>query len=454
MEVIRVTKGYDIPISGAAEESIVQATTASRVAIKPPDIRGFVPRLKVKVGDRVALGDPLAEHKADTRILLTSPAGGQVVAINRGPRRRIEDIVIEVTLDSEPVREFPKNSTAEIAGGIGRETILARLLESGLWPAVVQRPFAKLADPDVSPQGIFVTAIETEPLAANPLFQIGGMEEEFQAGLHILRRLTEGTVWLCVPGNPQPALSVLTDSDSVRVRAFQGPHPAGTVGTHIFHLDPLKKRAVHWTIKAVDVARIGGLFLEGRVPVERIVAVAGEGVTIRKYFRSRVGAPIETFLHGGVAAGNQRFISGGPLTGKKVDPKSYLGYHDTTLSVIPEGGKRTFLGWLLPGFDKSSFVRVFASRLVSGKRFEFDTSLNGEPRAIVPIGSYEAVMALDIQPTFLVKSILYGDLEEAEKLGLLECAEEDVALCSYVCHSKIDFCGILRRGLDQYEKEG
>ena len=454
MTVYHITKGYDIPISGRAEQIAQEASPPGRVAVKPSDFLGVIPRLRVQVGDEVAAGSPVAENKKDPRILLCSPAGGQVVAINRGPRRRIDEIVIEIDPEGEKFVDFPAHSPEEISNGLDRDEIVDSLLNAGLWPLIRQRPFARVASPDDSPQSIFVSAIDTEPLAASPEFLLQDEESSFEAGMRILSRLTNGNVHLCCPASPSPQLRCLKESDIAKVHTFAGPHPAGSVGTHIHRIEPLRKGQVAWTVKAAEVALIGRFFREGHFPVERIIAVVGEGAKVRKYFRTRLGAPVEALLAGGVQNGKQRLISGTVLTGRQLNPGSFIGYYDTTLSVIPEGGKRTFLGWMLPGFGKSSFSRTFASSLTGKEKCEIDTSLNGSLRAIVPIGSYESVMALDIQPTFLFKSIIYGDLEEAEKLGLLECAEEDVALLSYVCHSKIDFCSLLRQGLEQYEKEG
>jgi Na+-transporting NADH:ubiquinone oxidoreductase subunit A len=411
-------------------------------------------RLRVEVGDKVAIGSPVAENKKDPRILFVSPAGGQVVAINRGPRRRIDEIVVEIDPEEEKVVDFPAHSVEEISRGLGRDEIVSSLLNAGLWPLVRQRPYARVASPDSTPQAIFVSAIDTEPLAASPAFLLQKEESSFKVGMKVLSGLTDGKVYLCCPETPSPQLRCLKESDVAEIHTFTGPHPAGSVGTHIHHIEPLRKGQVIWTVKAADVVPIGRFFQEGHFPFERTIAVAGEGAKVRKYFRTRLGVPVETLLASGVENGKQRLIAGTVLTGKQLNPGSFMGYYDTTLTVIPEGGKRTFLGWMLPGFGKSSYSRTFASSLAAKERFEFDTSLNGSLRAIVPIGSYESVMALDIQPTFLFKSIIYGDLEEAEKLGLLECAEEDVALLSYVCHSKIDFCSLLRQGLEQYEKEG
>jgi Na+-transporting NADH:ubiquinone oxidoreductase subunit A len=450
LAIFRIQKGYDIPISGKPEEALAEASRADQVGVKPPDIRGFNPRLRVQVGDQVQIGTPLAEDKNDARRLLTSPAGGQVIAINRGARRRIEEIVIKVSAGAEESVQFP----ADGGEGIDRQTIVDRLLQSGLWLLLKQRPFGKICDPESIPQAVFVNAMNTAPLAANPAFQLQGKDVFLEAGLKVLSKLTDGKVHLCRAERLSPSIPCLEKSQNAEIHQFSGPHPAGNVGTHIHHVEPVKKDRVHWALTAVDAAAIGQFFLEGKVPVERVVAVSGVGAPSAKYFRTRWGAPVSSLLGKDSNLSGMRVISGTVLNGDKVEPSGYLGYYDTTVCVIPEGGKRHLLGWLMPGFGRRSFSKVFASTLIPNGNFQYDTSMNGDKRAIVPLGTYEAVMALDIQPTFLFKSILYGDLEEAEKLGLLECTEEDVALCSYVCHSKIDFCTLIRQGLDQFEKEG
>jgi len=454
VSVFHIKRGYDIPIGGRAEPRIEQAPPPTEMALRPVDIRGIKPRLLISPGDTVSVGTPLVEDKNDPRILLTSPAAGTISTVNRGPRRRLDEVVIEIAEGEESYVEFPARTQEEIEKDLEGSVAISNLLKAGLWPYFRQRPFSKVAAPDDKPQAIFVSAMETEPLLGDPTIMLQDHESEFKAGMAVLPKLTEGNVYLCIAEDPAVELTCLTNPEHATLHRFSGPHPAGSVGTHIHHIEPLRKDQVIWYLKAVDVAAIGHFFLTGRCPTERIYAVVGEGASERNYFRSRNGVPIHSLPGSQASNESMRFISGSILTGMQLEGSAFMGFYDTTLTVLPEGGERRFLGWLAPGLKINSACRTYLSAFFQDKEYPFDTSMHAGHRAIVPIGAYEKVMALDIQPTFLIKSLIYGDLEEAERLGLLECGEEDVALCSYVCPAKTDFCGILRTSLDAYEKEG
>ncbi|MCA9440591.1 MAG: Na(+)-translocating NADH-quinone reductase subunit A [Candidatus Omnitrophica bacterium] len=453
MAEFTIRRGYDIPMKGAAEPTLREAQAPKFVAIKPTDFKGIKPRLLVQVGDDVSIGTPLVEDKTDPRIRFVSPGGGKVVAVNRGRRRRLEEIVIEISPE-ETALDFQARPIDQIDALDDRVQVQANLLEAGLWPLIIQRPYARIATPDVEPQAIFVSAHDTEPLTADQIFLIKDRREDFEAGLTVLSKFTEGCIHLCLPKNPNLDVPWLNTAKGCCVQHFSGPHPTGCFGTFIENVEPIRHGKTAWTLKAVDVADIGKFFLTGRYPTERIVAVSGESIESPGYFRTRAGAHASTLLPKDLSDSENRVISGGVLTGTGIHREGFLGFYHSTLTVIREGGKRRLFGWLDPGFTRSSYSRAFVSAFKNNGSYSFDTSMNGDKRAIVPIGSYESVMALDIEPTFLFKSIMYGDLEEAGKLGLLDVAEEDVALCSYVCHSKIDYCSLVRQALDQYEKEG
>lgn len=454
MAEFTIRKGYDIPLKGAARPEIQSAGRPKFVALKPTDFKGLKPRLIAQVGDAVSIGTPLVESKGDPRVVLVSPGGGKIVAINRGRRRRLEEIVIELGSDPESAVEFPSRSLDQLRQWKNHGEIQDQMLKGGFWPRVIQRPFARIATPDIVPQAVFIAAIDTEPLSADPLLLIRDRRADFEAGVEILTKMTEGCIHLCLPKANENEADWVAGLKQCSVHRFSGPHPTGCFGTLIQSVEPVKRGRISWTLKAVDVADLGRFFLDGKFPTERIVALAGESIEDPRYLRTRVGAHVSSLLPKGISDSDHRIISGGILTGTKIHREGFLGFYHTALTVIPEGGKRRLLGWLDPGFNRSSFSRAFVSAFTNGRTYSFDTSMNGDHRALVPIGTYESVVPLDIEPTFLFKSILYGDLEEAEKLGLLEVAEEDVALCSYVCHSKMDYCSLIREALERYEKEG
>lgn len=449
MATFQIKQGRDIKLKGAAQKEIAALPLPRQVAVVPSDFKGVKASLCVKVNDAVKVGTPLFTDKRCPEIRVVSPVSGRVVAINRGEKRFLEDIVVESDGRNEAVT-FRKFSAGEISG-LSKEDVEKSLLQSGLWPVLRQRPFSKVAHPHESPKSIFVHAMNTEPLAADIDFILQGKEEQFQTGLDALRRLTKGKVYLCVK---QGAGSrALTQARGVETHYFAGPHPAGNVSTHIHYLDPIHKGDHVWYAEAQDVARIGSLFLEGVYSPERVVAVTGEGAGRKFYAKTIVGAPVSLLLQGSGLEG-MRCISGSVLAGKDVGKNGFLSFYDSQVTVIPEGGKRTFLGWLSPGFDKYTFSRTFASAFLPEKVASLTTDKQGSDRAIVLNDIYDQFVPLDIMTYFLLKAVISEDIEEAERLGILECDEEDFALCSFACPSKTDVGGIIREGLELIEKEG
>jgi Na+-transporting NADH:ubiquinone oxidoreductase subunit A len=451
MSTVILRKGHDIRVAGRAERVLVDAAPPKRVALLPTEFRGIRPRLSVEVGQQVRLGTPLFTDKVHPEIRFVSPAAGSVVATNRGARRVLTEVVIELG-DDEPAEELPKYDPGSVSQ-CSREQLLQALLQGGLWGLLKQRPFGKIPNPEETPKSVFVQGIDTEPLALDPAFVLEGQEEAFQAGLDALTRLTDGPVRLCVQdGADLPR--ALSGAQRVEIHRFRGPHPAGNPGTHIHFLDPVRQGEVVWYLKAVEVSDIGHLLLSGRFPTERIVALAGPAVSRPCYVRTRVGAPMQALTQGRIVGERVRYVSGTVLNGASVGAEGFLRFGDRTVTVLPEGGGQQFLAWARPGLGKYSVSRTYPSGFCKGAPVALDTSLHGGHRAIVDLGQYDAVMPLNLMPVPLVKSILAGDLDEAEKLGLLELAEEDLALCSFVCPSKIDFGDLLRQGLELYEKEG
>ena len=448
MGEFQIKKGRDIRIKGAALKELAELSLPDYVAIQPQDFRGIKPRLAVKEGDIVKAGSTLLTDKNNPDIRIVAPVSGTVTTVKRGDKRVLLQIVIKTDGRNDAVA-LPPVSSAEIQK-LSREKAIARLLEGGLWPVIRQRPFSKIANPSDKPKAIFVQAMNTEPLAPDVDFILKEKQAEFQAGLDVLRHLTQGQVHLCYHKDAESKTFI--NAHNVQKHRFSGPHPAGNVSTHIHRIDPINKGDIVWYLEAQDVIRIARIFLNGSFSAERIVAVTGEGVEKRRYVRTVMGAPVKDLA--GRAQEGMRYISGSILKGADVGHGGFLGFYDAQLTVIPEGGKRKLLGWIAPGVNAYSFSKTFVSSFLPEKESSLDTDKYGSDRAIVFNHVYDELVPLDIMTFFLLRAVISGDIEEAEKLGILECDEEDFALCSFACPSKTDVGGIIRSGLDIIEKEG
>jgi len=442
-----IRRGLELPIAGRPGETIEPGPAIHRVALLGDDVVGLRPSFRVAVGDRVRLGETLFEDKRLPGVCFTAPAPGRVAAIQRGARRRFEALVIEVGSGGE----------ASFRVGSGdRDGVREALLASGLWAALRTRPFGRVPHPDSKPHSIFVTALDTRPLAPDPVAALAGREAELEAGLRGLTRLGDGAVHLC----QRPGARLLgRELEGVAVHEFAGPHPAGLPGTHIHLVDPVSARKTVWYVAYADVAAIGHLLLTGRLSSSRVVALGGPGLLRPALVRTTLGAGLTDLLRGRLGPAPARIVSGSVLDGRTAEaPLDFLGRHHLQVSVIPDERPRARLGWARPGFDRFSARPAFAShlaRLLGGRReFRLTTASNGDPRPIVPIGSYEKVMPLDLLPTPLLKALAVGHSERARALGCLELEEEDLALCSFVCPSKQDFGPCLRAVLDRLEREG
>lgn len=445
----KIRKGLNLPISGSPEQKIYEGKKVSKVALIGDDYVGMKPTMNVQVGDKVKLGQVLFTDKKMEGVNFTSPGAGKVVEINRGEKRHFQSIVIE--LEGSEEITFKNFSDAEIKT-IDKETVKTQLLESGVWQSLRTRPFSKIANPTTIPHSIFVTAIDTNPLAPSIEKVLEGLESDYKNGLTVLTKLTDGKIYICK--SPNSNIPVI-ESSQISVEEFEGPHPAGNAGTHIHFVDPVGRTKSVWYINAQDVAAIGYLFSKGKIKTEKIVSVAGPAVKNPKLVKTRIGACLSELVNGELNDGENRIISGSVLSGVKAEGAyNYLGKYHQQVSVLSEGREKQFLGWLSPGFNLFSVKRILASSLTPNKKFDFTTSTNGGERAIVPIGSYEQVMPMDILPTYLLRSLAVDDVEEVEKLGALELDEEDLALCTYVCPAKLDHGHALRRNLTLIEKEG
>lgn len=450
---IKFKKGLDLPISGKPEQRVHPAHAVRHVAILGVDHVDLKPTMLVAEGDKVKLGQALFEHKKLAGVRFTSPGGGTVETINRGARRVLQSVIIRLD-ESEDEERFESFDRAQLSSLSGAQ-VTENLLASGLWTSLRTRPFSKIPDPSSKPAAIFVTAMDSNPLAADPAPIIAAEAESFRDGLTVLSRLVDGPVWLCKAANA--SMPDTASIASVKVASFEGPHPAGLPGTHIHFLDPVNAHRTVWHLNYQDVIAIGKLFITGRLSVDRIIAIGGPQVSNPRLVKTRVGACIEELLEGELRSGENRAISGSVLSGRRAAGwSSYLGCYHLQVSVLEEGNRREFMGWINPGRNKFSKLNVMLSSFFRnrGEVFNFTTTQNGSARAMIPANSFEEVMPLDILPTQLLRYLLVGDTDMAQKLGCLELDEEDLALCSYVCVGKHDYAPILRENLNQIEREG
>lgn len=447
--MFRIRKGLDLPISGVPEQHVTTGASIHHVAIVGDDYVGMRPAMLVQEGDRVIKGQALFEDKKNPGVMFTAPASGTVVAIHRGERRVLQSVVIQIEGDEK--REFARFDAADLAT-LSHDVVQTQLLESGLWTALRTRPYSKTPVPGTVPAAIFVTAIDTNPLSADPQPLILAERKAFDAGLTVLTRLTPGKVHVCqasggkLGGHPQ---------GQVAFNEFAGPHPAGLVGTHIHFLEPVSLTKQVWHLNYQDVIAIGKLFTMGELCAERIIAIGGPQATQPRLVRTLLGADLTALLAGETKEGENRIISGSVLSGRHATgPMAWLGRFHLQVSVVLEGREKELFGWVLPGAEKYSVTRTTLGHFLRHKLFNFSTSTNGGERAMVPIGNYERVMPLDILPTVLLRDLLAGDTDGAQALGCLELDEEDLALCTYVCPGKYEYGPVLREVLTRIEQEG
>lgn len=447
--MIKITKGLDLPIAGLPDQQRIDDVAVTRVAVKGEEYNGLRPSMAVKEGDRVVKGQLLFEDKKIPGVRFTAPASGTVSAIHRGERRVLQSVVIDVEGDeSLNFTAYPADELATLP----REVVVTQLVESGLWTAMRTRPFSKTPAPGSVPAAIFVTAMDTNPLSADPQPIILAQREAFNAGLTVLTHLTDGKVHVCqssggkLGGHPQ---------GQVTFNQFTGPHPAGLVGTHIHFLEPVSLQKQVWHLNYQDVIAYGKLFLDGVIWTERVIALGGPQVKHPRLLRTCLGADLNALLAGELHEGENRILSGSVLNGTQASgPHAFLGRFHLQVSVLKEGREKELLGWVTPGRDKFSITRTTLGHFLKKKLFNLSTDTHGGERAMVPIGNYERVMPLDILPTMLLRDLLAGDTDSAQALGCLELDEEDLALCTYVCPGKYEYGPVLRRVLTQIEQEG
>lgn len=446
--MITIKKGLDLPISGAPRQEISDGQPVSTVALVGYDYHGMKPTMLVREGDRVKLGQPVFTDKKNDGVTYTAPATGVVKAINRGARRFFQSLVIEVEDDQDAVT-FDA-TPADKLDSLSTDALRDLLVNSGFWTAFRTRPYSKVPAIDSTPSAIFVSAMDTHPLAADPAKVIATDSEAFSQGMSLLTKLTDGKVWLCkAPG------ADISAPTGVSVEEFAGKHPAGNVGTHIHFLEPVHAGKTVWTLGYQDVIALAKLVTTGRLSTERVVALTGPQVKEPRLVRTRLGASLSELTRDEINGNDNRLISGPVFGGRGgLEEAEYLGRYHNQITVLEEGRQRPMLHYLRAGKDRHSVLNIYISKLFKGKTFNFTTTTNGSERAMLPVGQFEKVMPLDILPTQLLRALVVGDIDSAEKLGALELDEEDLALCTYVCAGKYEYGPILRDNLTRIELEG
>lgn len=451
-KVIKLKKGLDIKLGGEAEKVLVPSVSSKTYGIKPSDFKGVTPKLLVKIGDKVKAGTAIMFDKYRPNLLFSSPVSGTVKEIVRGEKRKILDVVIE----SDELIEYEKFEIPNL-DTISIEQIKDLIVKAGLWPMFIQRPYGIIANESDVPRAIYVSLFDTAPLSPDVDLVIGYFKSDFESGLNILRKLSNKKLFMGV--------STTTSSDIVAlasrygdVNTFTSKHPAGCVGVQIANTAPISKGEIIWTIDTQSIIILGRLFSEGKVDMLKIISVSGSEVKNPKYHKVIMGAEISSFLNTSNIKKQEkndsiRVIDGNVLTGTKSSLTNHLGYYSNIITVLPEGDKYEFMGWIAPRFNKFSASRSYFTWLTPNKYFDLDTNQNGGHRAFVMTGEYEKVLPMDIYPVYLLKAILANDIDRMENLGIYEVIEEDMALCEFVCTSKIDVQSILRKGIESMIKE-
>lgn len=453
---IRLHRGLDIPITGVPATNIAKTIIPKQIALKPTDFRNLTPKLNIKEGDEVKAGSILFFDKKRPEIGFASPCSGKVAAIVRGEKRKL----LEIRIDADKETNYISFNIPDLRNA-SREDVVKLLLESGMWTAIIQRPYGIIANSTQTPRAIFISGFNSAPLAPDLNFTLKDEKTSLQAGVDVLNKLTKGGVHIGLDSNSYAA-SPLYQLKGVTCYGFDGPHPAGNVGVQIHNIDPIVKGEVVWTVSAENVAAIGKLFTKGIYDLSRIIAITGPRVTKPCYVKAPAGISISEVAdiidaEQKEIMGQQvgiRYISGNVLTGTKIEKDGFLGFYDTQFTVLSEGNYFDLFGWAkLCRKNKFSFSHTYFSWLSPKKKRSLDTNLNGGQRAFVVTGLYEKVLPMKIFPVYLLKAILADDIDKMEKLGIYEVIEEDMALCEFICPSKIDVQNILSQGIDTMIKE-
>ncbi len=451
-KVFFLKRGHNILLEGKPSGNNIEDAQVSTFALQPPNFIGMspIPKVVVEKGDEVKAGDVLFFDKKRPEIKYVSPVSGEVIAVNRGAKRSIAEVVVlkDKEMKYRDVKPFDLEKGS-------REDLVAYLLEYGAWSMIQQRPYNIVAEPGVTPKNIFISTFDSAPLAPDNNTVVAGRGKAFQKGLDILNKLTDGKVYLGLDANSKHAPSeVFTNAKGVEKNWFNGPHPSGNVGVQIHHTASISAGDKVWTLGVQEVITIGALFTEGRYNSERIVTLAGKELDIPKYVKTYQGANVKDLTADNGSFENVRFISGDVLSGQSKSENGFLNFFDDQLTVVKEGDYYEMFGWLLPLKPRPSVSRTFPNFLFPNQKFTADTNAHGEKRAFVMTGQYESMLPMDIFPQHLMKSIIVNDFERMEGLGIYELSEEDVALCEFACTSKQPLQKILREGLDVMREQG
>ncbi len=443
-----IKKGLKLPISGEPQESLDLSKEFKKIAIIGSDFIGMKPTMQVQVGDDVRIGEPLFSCKKNIGLVFTSPAAGKVTAINRGDRRLFQSVEIQLSKQEEAV-SF-KTYISKPVKDYTSEEITKLLIESGEWKGLIQRPFGKVADVAAKPESLFITVIDTNPLAPKPEFVVGQFQDEFKAGIQALSKLSKNKTYFC------KSVGSNLKGYGTDIAEFSGPHPAGNPGTHIHFINPVNPTRLVWHIGYQDVIAVGRLILTGSLLTDKMITIGGPLASNPRYLKVRKGAQISELISGEAKEGRAlRAISGSVFNGHKAEGAfDYLGAYSNQITLIKEDDKREFLGWHSPGFNKFSIRNTFLSKFIPGKVFNLGSSTHGSVRAMVPTGAFEKVMPLDILPTQLLRALASNDTNQAQDLGCLELTEEDMALLTFASPGKVDFGLMLRKNLNIIEVEG
>ncbi|MCC8173538.1 MAG: Na(+)-translocating NADH-quinone reductase subunit A [Odoribacter sp.] len=447
-KVIKLKKGLDIKLNGKAEKIVNNVAISGLYAVKPTDFRALTPKLAVQAGDQISAGDVLFMDKANPDIKFTTPVSGTVESINRGERRKLLEVVIKAD-EKQEYTDFGKANVNDLS----KEEIIAKMLNSGVWTMIIQRPYGIIANPSITPKAVYVSGFDSAPLA--PEFELVLKDEQnnLQAGIDCFKKITGKDINLGLRQG-DAVNGLLEKLKNVTITYYNGPHPAGNVGIQINHTNPINKGEHVWTVDIQNLVIIGRLFNEGRYNATKIIALTGSQVEKPAYYKVISGIQINNITKGNLKNKvHERIISGNILTGTKVEPDNFLGFYDNQITVIPEGDYYEFLGWAMPGLKKFSASKLFPSFLCPNKRYNLDTNLHGELRAYVITEQYEKVFPMDIMPVYLIKAVLANDIDKMEQLGIYEVLPEDMALCEFVCTSKTPVQEILESGIDLMMRE-
>ena len=447
MNKFNLKKGLDIPIAGQPKQVIEDTKIPNSVAILGPDYKGLKPKMFVNVGDKVKRGTPLFCHKDNPDAFFVSPCKGFVKEINRGEKRALLSVVIDIeNVEDKGIAITKLNSKEKSKKEFNRKC----LLDSGLWTSFLTRPYSKIPDSKSDPSSIFITAMDTEPLSPDADLIIKKDFKAFEEGINRIATLTEGKVFICKKENSN------IDVNDFDTYEFAGPHPAGLSGTHMHFLDPPNANKTVWSVGYQDVISIGKLFLNGYIDIDRTISVGGPLSTNPRLIKTIVGASLDDILEGEYdKTENCRVISGSVLSGSHADgDTAYLGKYSRQVTLIKEDKEKHFFGWIKPQPNKYSVMPVLLSAFSFFKLFNLTSNLNGGRRAMVPTGIFECLMPQDFLPTQLLRSLLVMDTDVAQSLGALELDEEDIALCTFACPAKYEYGTALRDSLTKIEKEG